>query len=274
VTAPVDIWVNLVPPGATAQLSGDPSGKGAETLFGEGVTAGSGENELIAAMDEAGVGTAVMTAGLSAGTGAEDFIAIADRHPGRLLVSGMVIAAADSDGNAERVRELAKQPRFAMVRVAPLVEQIPLNDRVYYPVYAACEEAGLPVGINVGVPGPPVRSRCQDPVLLEDVLIDFPNLVVIGAHMGHPYEALLITYMMKWPNLHLSNSAYLARYMDSALVSFMNSSRGINRVLFASDHPILPLSKAIGAARELPLSDQAMDAFLGGNARTLLRSAD
>ena len=267
----VDLWVNLVPPGATAQLSGDSSGHGAETLFGEGVRAGSGEDDLLAVMDSCDVGTAVLTAGLSAGTGAEDFLAVADRNPGRFLVSGMVIRAADSDANADRVRELAKHPRFGMVRVAPLVEQVPLNDRVYYPVYAACEEAGIPAGINVGVPGPPVRSRCQDPVLLEDVLIDFPNLVVIGSHMGHPYEPLLITYMMKWPNLYLSNSAYLAKYFDPALVTFMNSSRGSGRVLFGSDHPILPLPKALDAARALPLSPAAMDAFLGGSARALLR---
>ena len=38
------------------------------------------------------------------------------------------------------------------------------------------------MSINVGIPGPQVRSRCQDPVLLEDVLIDFPKLTVIGAH--------------------------------------------------------------------------------------------
>jgi predicted TIM-barrel fold metal-dependent hydrolase len=274
VNGALDLWVNLVPPGATAQLSGDPSGRGAETLFGEGVTAGSGENELLKVMEETGVGTAVLTAGLSIGTGAEDFLDVADRHPGRFLVAGMVIRAADAEGNAERVRELAKHPRFGMVRVAPLVEQVPLNDQVYYPVYAACEEAGIPVGINVGVPGPPVRSRCQDPVLLEDVLIDFPNLVVIGSHMGHPYEGLLITYMMKWPNLYLSNSAYLAKYMDPALITFMNSSRGIGRVLFGSDHPILPLPKAIGAAKELSLGPEAMDAFLGGAARRLLRPAD
>jgi len=273
VTAAVDLWVNLVPPGATAQLSGDATGQGAEELFGEGVRAGSGEDELLAVMDTCEVGTSFLTAGLSAGTGAEDFLAVADRHPGRFLVSGMVIRAADSDGNAERVRELAKHPRFAMVRVAPLVEQIPLNDRAYYPVYEACEEAGLPVGINVGIPGPPVRSRCQDPVLLEDVLIDFPNLVVIGSHMGHPYEALLITYMMEWRNLYLSNSAYLAKYFDPALVTFMNSSRGIGRVLFGSDHPILPLPKALDSARGLSLTAEAMDAFLGGSARLLLRPA-
>ena len=268
----VDLWVNLVPPNAFAEVIGEASARGVEGLFGEGVRSGTGAEELIETMDPLGVDTAVLTAGLSADTGTDTFLDVADAFPGRFLVAGMITKAADADANAERVRELAKHPRFAMVRVAPLVEQVPLNDPVYAPVYAACEEAGIPVGINVGVPGPPVRSRCQDPVLLEDVLIDFPNLVVIGAHMGHPFEALLITYMMKWPNLYLSNSAYLAKYMDPGLVTFMNSSRGVGRVLFGSDHPILPLSKALAAAKELPLSPEAMDAFLGG-ARRLLRPA-
>ena len=140
-----------------------------------------------------------------------------------------------------------------LVRVTPLVHQLPLNHALYYPVYATCEELGIPVSINIGIPGPRVRSRCQDPVLLEDVLIDFPDLVVIGAHMGHPYEELLIEYMLKWPNLYLSNSAYLAKYMHPALVTFMGSRRGPGRVLFASDHPFLPMERALAAARALPV---------------------
>lgn len=272
-TNAVDVWVNLVPPNAFAEVIGERSAQGVEGLFGEGVRSGTGAEELIEVMDPLGVDTAVLTAGLSKDTGTEKFLEVADAFPGRFLVAGMVTQAISCDDNADRIRELANHERFAMVRVAPLVEQIPLNDRLFHPVYAACEELGIPVGINVGIPGPPVRSGCQDPVLLEDVLIDFPNLVVIGSHMGHPYESLLITYMMKWPNLYLSNSAYLAKYMDPALVSFMNSSRGIGRVLFGSDHPILPLDKAIGAARALPLSAEAMDAFLGGAARRLLRGS-
>jgi predicted TIM-barrel fold metal-dependent hydrolase len=124
--------------------------------------------------------------------------------------------------------------------------------------------------VNVGVPGPQVRSRCQDPVLLEDLLIDFPELTVVGAHMGHPYEALLIQYMLKWPQLHLMTSAYLASYMDPALVRFMDSSRGRGRVWFASDHPVLSVGRALAAARKLPLSEEAMALFLGDAAGAVL----
>jgi uncharacterized protein len=129
------------------------------------------------------------------------------------------------------------------------------------------------MSINVGIPGPQVRSRCQDPVLLEDVLIDFPGLTVIGAHMGHPYESLLIQYMLKWPQLHLMTSAYLATYMDPEMVKFMDSSRGRGRLLFASDHPVIPAKKALDAARELPLSDEGRAQYLGGAAARLLGTA-
>jgi predicted TIM-barrel fold metal-dependent hydrolase len=99
-------------------------------------------------------------------------------------------------------------------------------------------------------------------------------MTVIGAHMGHPYEPLLMTYMRKWPNLYLSNSAYLAKYLDPALVEFMNSSTGRGRVLFASDHPFLPMDRAMNAALELPgLDDVSRDAFLNGAAEVLRQSA-
>jgi predicted TIM-barrel fold metal-dependent hydrolase len=65
-------------------------------------------------------------------------------------------------------------------------------------------------------------------------------------------------------------SAYLATYMDPALVRFMDSSRGRGRVLFASDHPVIPAKKALDAARALPLSEEGMAAFLGGSAQRLL----
>ncbi len=46
--------------------------------------------------------------------------------------------------------------------------------------------------------------------------------------------------------------------------------QGLGRVIFGSDHPFLPLPRALDEARALPLSDQAMHAFLGGTARRLL----
>jgi predicted TIM-barrel fold metal-dependent hydrolase len=65
-------------------------------------------------------------------------------------------------------------------------------------------------------------------------------------------------------------SAYLATYMDPAVVKFMDSSRGRGRLLFASDHPVIPAKKALDAAKALPLSEDGMAEFLGGAATRLL----
>ena len=274
----VDAWVNVFPEEFAARFAAQPENAGVHELFGDKATQALSADTLLAAMDAAGVDAAVLTCGMRPAESArrrgipaaEDLVALADAHPGRFLVAPTIEKAGRPRENCLRIRELAQHPAVSLLRVTPLIEQYELNHRLYYPVYATCEELGLPVSINIGVPGPQVRSRCQDPVLLEDVLIDFPTLTVVGAHMGHPYEALLIGYLLKWPQLHLMTSAFLATYMDPAMVRFMGSSRGRGRVWFASDHPVLPVQRALDAARQLPLDDAAMAEFLGDAAHRVL----
>ncbi len=268
-----DLWVNSISSKAAERFLAQKGFGGIEGFFGSGIQGGMTNLDLIDEMDRLGVDRAVLTSTLRSVD--PETLAFVDEHRDRLL-----LAATSDDPGRPRAQSAAVRSRvgegtLALVRVSPLLHQYPLNHALYYPLYATCEELGVPVSINIGIPGPRVRSACQDPVLLEDVLIDFPDLVVIGAHMGHPYEELLIEYLLKWPNLYLSNSAYLAKYMHPALVAFMGSRRGLGRVLFASDHPFMPLERALTAARALPLEEGAMEAFLGGAAEQLFqRSAN
>jgi hypothetical protein len=204
----------------------------------------------------------------------EQALVVADEHPGRFLVAAMVSDPGKPTRNVTHLRELARHPRLAMVRVAPLFTQVPIDDARHYPVYQVCEELGLPVAINVGVPGPRVRSNVQHPERLEGVMIDFPSLTIIGAHMGHPYEELLMNYMRKWDRLYLSCTAYAPRYMDPALVAFMNTSTYRGRVLWGSDDPWFPMQRSLEEAKGLPLDDDALALFLGGTARKLLTRAE
>jgi uncharacterized protein len=264
----IDLWVNSLSKQAAAAFLGQSGFGSVEGLFGVDVRAGMTPLDLVAEMDRVGVDRAVLSTALSKVD--DDTLAFVADHPDRLSLAASVDRPDRPRRQSTEVRRRAAEGSLDLVRVSPLVDQYPLNHALYYPVYATCEELGIPVSINVGIPGPRVRSRCQDPVLLEDVLIDFPDLVVIGAHMGHPYEELLIEYMLKWPNLHLSNSAYLAKYMHPALIKFMGSRRGRGRVLFASDHPFLPMERALDAARALPLDEGPMADFLGGSAERIL----
>lgn len=264
----VDLWVNLVTEEGAAAFT-------AQAGF-EHVTGYLGSNTepvdadgLVALMDELGVATGIFTSGLD-GRGAERHLAACDTHPGRFLLAAGVGDPSRPGTHVARIRALAEHPALAMVRVMPLATQVPINDARHYPIYQVCEELGIPVGINAGIPGPRVRSRVQHPELLEDVLIDFPRLTVIVAHMGHPYEELLMNYMRKWPNLYLSCTAYAPRYMDPNLVAFMNTKTYRGRVLWGSDEPWFPMRRSLAEARTLPLDDEAMALFLGGTARRLL----
>jgi predicted TIM-barrel fold metal-dependent hydrolase len=264
----LDIWVNVVTTASAAQFLGQRENANIPGYLGGDGSSGVGADDLVALMDDLGVATGILTPGLHHGE--DDALALAEKHAGRFLVAAGVADPSRPTKNVRRIRELAEHPRFALVRVMPLATQVPTNDARHYPVYSVCEELGIPVGINVGIPGPRVRSKVQHPELLEDVLIDFPDLVVIGAHMGHPYEELLMNYMRKWSNLYLSCTAYAPKYFDPNLVQFMNTSRYRGRVLWGSDEPWFPMRRSLSEAKALPLDDEAMALFLGGTARRLL----
>ena len=263
----VDIWVNLV------TSSRPPSSSGRRSTRTSPATSGSnrgplGVDALLALMDELGVATGIFTGGLDRNT--DKLLDSVRRAPGPVPRRGRRRRSVRPARNVRRIRELARAPRVLDGAGDAALDAGADDDARHYPVYQVCEELGIPVGINAGIPGPRVRSRVQHPELLEDVLIDFPDLVVIVAHMGHPYEELLMNYMRKWPNLYLSCTAYAPQYMDPTLVQFMNTKTYRGRVLWGSDEPWFPMRRSLAEARALPLDDEAMALFLGGTARRLL----
>ena len=266
-TSVVDIWVNLVTNQGAREFLADEQFANIPGYLGSSSTEGVGVEAMLALMDELGVATGILCAGMD--RSAEQALAVADAHPGRFLVAAGLATPDRPTRNVRRLHELAGHPALCMVRVMPLATQVAIDDPRHYPVYAAAEELGIPAAINVGIPGPRVRSRVQHPELLEGVLIDFPDLVVVGAHMGHPYEELLMNYMRKWPNLYLSCTAYAPQYLEPSLLRFMNSSTYRGRVLWGSDEPWFPMRRSLSEARALPLDDDAMAQFLGGTARRL-----
>ena len=264
----VDIWVNLMTDQGTKEFLGQEQFANIPGYLGSSSTDGIGTESTLNLMDELGVATGILCTAMD--RSADQALEVADEFPGRFLVATGLTSPERPTRTAARIRALAEHPSFSMVRIMPLANQVPITDPRHYPAYSVCEELGIPVGINVGIPGPRVRSRVQHPEQLEDVLIDFPDLVVIGAHMGHPYEELLMNYMRKWPNLYLSCTAYAPQYLDPNLIRFMNSSTYRGRVLWGSDEPWFPMRRSLTEARALPLADDAMAQFLGGTARRLL----
>ncbi len=155
---------------------------------------------------------------------------------------------------------------FRAIRLLPWLWGLPPNHRRFYPVYVACVEAGLPFCTQIGHTGPMRSSEYGRPIpYLEDVLIDFPELTVVGGHVGQPWIHEVLSLARKCPNFYIDTSAYTVSRLPSELVGYMRTS-GRRRVLFGSNYPMIDPAICLKGLDELGLDDEARALFLGGNA--------
>jgi len=169
------------------------------------------------------------------------------------------------------IRHWVDGEKFVGVRVVPWLWNLPPNDRRYYPVYAACVDAGVPFCTQIGHTGPLMRSETGRPIpYLEDVFLDFPELVVVGGHVGFPWIDELISLTIKFPNFHVDTSAYAVHRLPANFVEFMNGI-GSSRVMFGTNWPMLSPARCLAELDALKQTAEQKDAFLFGNARRVFK---
>lgn len=142
----------------------------------------------------------------------------------------------------------------------------PADHAVYFPLYTKACELGLPVCLNTGIPGPPLPAEAQHPIHLDRVCIRFPELKLVMIHGADPWWDVAIRLMIKYANLRLMTSAWAPKRLPESLLHFMRT-RGKNRVMFASDSPVLSQTRCITEAEQLDLDPEVLDAYLYGNAQ-------
>ncbi len=228
-------------------------------------------SSTIAAMDAADVEMALLSAwhgpqgSLISNQEVEEQIAQApDRFRG--------LATVDLTRPMEAVREIRRWvdgDRFVGVRVVPWLWDLPPNDRRYYPVYVACIEAGVPFCTQIGHTGPLCRSEPGRLIpYLDDVLLDFPELKVVGGHVGFPWIDELVSLAHKYPNFFVDTSAYAVHRLPQTFVDFMKGS-GEKRVLFGTNWPMISPARCLEHLDRLDLTAEGREAFLSGNARRI-----
>jgi predicted TIM-barrel fold metal-dependent hydrolase len=225
----------------------------------------------VGAMDQAGVRTALLSA-WHAPTGSlitnDEVAEVVNAHPDRFAG----LAAVDLSDPVAAVREARRAINdlgFVGVRVVPWLWKLPPNDRRYYPVYVACVELGVPLCTQIGHTGPLFPSEPGRPIpYLDEVLLDFPDLVVVAGHVGYPWMGEVLSLAAKYPNFHVDTSAYALHRLPPELVEFMRG-RGRGRVLFGSNWPMLSPARCLEHLDKLGLDDEARSLFLAGAARRL-----
>ncbi|RBJ79946.1 amidohydrolase [Pseudomonas sp. MWU12-2534b] len=180
------------------------------------------------------------------------------------------VATVDLSRPMAAVAELeraVKELGCKALRIVPWLWKLPPNHRWYYPLYVKCIELGIPFCTQVGHTGPLMPSETGRPVpYLDEVALDFPELVIVGGHIGHPWTDEMIGLAWKHDNIHIDTSAYLPAYYPPQLLHFMRTY-GQDKVLFGSNFPQLSLKKCLEQVRALELPPAIADKFLQGNAR-------
>ena len=101
-------------------------------------------------------------------------------------------------------------------------------------------------------------------------MLDFPQLTVVGGHVGFPWLDELLTLTIKFPNFHVDTSAYALHRLPAAFVQWMKGP-GATRVMFGTNWPMLSHQRCLEGLATLGLPEEKQQAFLAGNARRVLR---
>jgi predicted TIM-barrel fold metal-dependent hydrolase len=227
----------------------------------------------VAAMEEADVGRGLVSAwhgpegSLIGNDEVAEFVA---QYPDRLAG----VAAVDLRRPVAAVRELRRAVRdlgFVALRVVPWLWELPPDDRRYYPLFAECVELDVPFCTQVGHTGPLRPSETGRPIpYLDRVALDFPELVIVGGHIGYPWTAEMVALATKYPNVYIDTSAYTAARYPSELVDYLRG-HGRRKVLFGTNYPMITPAKALAGLDKLGLDPEASDLFLAGNAERIFR---
>jgi predicted TIM-barrel fold metal-dependent hydrolase len=227
----------------------------------------------LASMDEAGVTRSLISAweGPRGALISNDEVASFVREaPGRLVGVGSVDLSRPREAVRE-VRRCVRELGFKAIRVLPWLWEIPPTHARFYPVFNECCELGVPFCTQVGHTGPLMPSEVGRPIpYIDQVAIDFPDLVIVCGHIGYPWTEEMIAVATKHANVYIDTSAYTVRRYPSQLVAYLRA-HGSSKVLFGSNWPMIAPRKALEGLDELALSADTRAAFLAGNATRVFR---
>lgn len=185
------------------------------------------------------------------------------------------LAAVDLRDPVRAVRELRRcvtELGFKGLRVIPWLWGLPPNDRRYYPLYAECVELGVPFCTQVGHTGPLRSSETGRPIpYLDDVALDFPDLTIVGGHIGYPWTEEMVAVARKHENVYIDTSAYTTKRLPAELVSFMKTGTGQRKVLFGTNYPMIDFGHALAGMEDLGLDATARHGYLHGNAERVFK---
>ena len=198
---------------------------------------------------------------------------LCDKYPDRF--SGL--AGIDPTKGMAQLKELevaVNDYGFVGAHWYPHWFSIPPDAPQIYPVYAKCCELDIPIMMQVGQNLIYSRDRrlpsVARPILLDQVAIDFPELVIIGIHIGVPWTDEMIAMCWKHNNVYTAGDAYAPKHWPKQYVHYANSY-GRHKVLFGTDWPVIDPERAVKEVSEFGMREESHKMLMRENALRIFK---
>ena len=229
-------------------------------------------DQLLAEMQEAGVGCGVVMgrfSGLYGSVSNQDVADIVSAWPGRFIGVGSIDPRDRRKAIAQIEEALALGLKGINLEPGAYAEPLYADDRRLYPIYAYCEDKGIPVTIMAGGSAGPDLSYTY-PVHIDRVAGDFPQLRMAITHGGWPWVHEMLHIAFRRPNVYLSPDQYLCNM--PGMDAWIQAANGFlaDRFLYASSYPFIGVKAYAQWFRALPIRRELLDGLMCRNAQRFL----
>ncbi|MGB0905364.1 MAG: amidohydrolase family protein, partial [Mangrovicoccus sp.] len=190
-----------------------------------------------------------------------------------ILIPFASIDPAKGKIGAREARDLVENYGVQGFKFHPTMQGFYPNDRMAYPLYEAIAETGKPAlfhtgqtGVGSGMPGGNgMRLKYSNPMYIDDVAVDFPDMPIILAHPSFPWQEEALSVATHKPNIYIDLSGWSPKYFPPILVRYANTLLK-KKMLFGSDWPMIAPEKWLNAFDKAEFRDEVRPLILKENA--------
>jgi predicted TIM-barrel fold metal-dependent hydrolase len=237
--------------------------------------------ETIAHFREQNIACVMFTVDMEAGTGAKrinnEEIAEMARQNADIMIPFASIDPHKGKMGAIEARRLIKEFGIKGFKFHPPIQDYHPADRMAWPLYEVIAEHKMPAvfhtghsGMGTGMRGGGgIRLKYGQPMLVDDVAVDFPDMKIILAHPSWPWADESLSMALHKENVFIDLSGWSPKYFPKQVIQYANTQLK-HKMLFGSDFPLIKPEKWMEAAKEAGFRDEVMPAILKDNAAKLL----
>ncbi|MDG6922362.1 MAG: amidohydrolase family protein, partial [Nitrososphaerota archaeon] len=181
----------------------------------------------------------------------EQLKALLDKEPSRL--AGLcAVDVSNAESAVEELRHAIEDLHCLGLKISPMIQGVRPDDRILEPIYEKCVKLHVPLfvdwgnsAIGIGAPGGGgVKLSMNDPMLIDNVAGEFPDLTIVGCHVAWPWVDEMLAVLMHKANVFCVLSGWYPRMFSNERITYMDK-RIPQKFMFGTEYPVLSPSRRI-----------------------------